>query len=161
MSGRRQRRPLRLVVEWSGRTIGKRLEAVCWIGLYDMKRRQRYAISFVVADIDILRAEADPASLMLMVQARWRATWRKLRDGWRRVVLGSNWRERKAIIARKRYAIRRWDEIDGLLYSFPWHRDLERRAFIASLERDWGPTPEPIFDPEPEPAITGSIRNIL
>ena len=126
MSGKRKDRRLKLVVQWYGRTVGNRREAVCWMCLYDRTRWQRYAISFVVNELDVLKT--DGVALLLVIDQRRRAAWRKLRDGWR------------------------WPLLE---------RDRERKAFIASLERACGPTPEPLFPDLPAPVITGEITGIV
>lgn len=94
MSGKRKGRPIELVVQWYGRTVGGRREAVCWMAVY--WGTERFSISFVVDTRDmLLAAGGDTARLLMMVEHRWRMTWHRLRSHWREQVLGPDWRERK------------------------------------------------------------------
>ena len=96
--GKRTERPVRLMVQWHGRTIAGRREIVCWMCVYGMEHLQRCAVSLVVSEIDIARAggAASVARVVAMIEQRYRFQWSRLRAAWRDTVLGVGWKDRRA-----------------------------------------------------------------
>jgi hypothetical protein len=93
---RRKERRLRVRVWWEGDTYKGARRVFCHFHLYDARRHLLLRRSFVLETTTLLRASvSDPATWLMIAEQRYRTCWLQLREGWRKLVLGADWRKKK------------------------------------------------------------------